>query len=109
MKTNHLYSVTISNLSVVRRENILRSLPSKYYDCYERADLIADCMGANCPVKNDSGSGEVYFLMDANLANALRKWFKRRFKGRSKFARTIVPVRFVDGASDALRAKGGVA
>jgi hypothetical protein len=32
--------------------------------------------------------------MDANLANALRKWFKRRFKGRSKFARQIVPTQF---------------
>jgi hypothetical protein len=90
----HLYSATVSNLSATRRENLLRSLPVKYYDCFEKADLIADCQGAACPTTNELGSGEIYFFMDATKANALRKWFGRRFKGRSKFARVIVPVQF---------------
>ena len=57
-------------------------------------DTIADCQGAACPTTNELGSGEIYFFMDATKANALRKWFGRRFKGRSKFARVIVPVQF---------------
>ena len=94
MNTTHLYSVTVSNLSLVRLDNTLACMPSKYFDCLVAADKIAQCIDAPIPVANNAGSGEAYFVMDANRANALRKWFKRRFKGRSKFARQIVPTQF---------------
>lgn len=94
MNTTHLYSATVSNLSATRRDTLIRSLPIKYYNGILTADTLAQCQGADCPIKNDLGSGEIYFVMNAIQANALRKWFQRRFKGRSKFARVIVPTQF---------------
>ena len=94
MNTTHLYSVTVSNISKDRFRSQIVKLPRKYWDCFVSADMLALCQNAEVPSANDSGSGEAYFVMNANLANALRKWFKRRFKGRSKFARQIVPTQF---------------
>ena len=94
MNTTHLYSVTVSNITPARLDRLLAGMPSKYFDCFVAADKVAICQSAPVPVSNNAGSGEAYFVMDANKANALRKWFKRRFKGRSKFARQIVPTQF---------------
>ena len=91
----HLYSVTVSNMSKDRFVNLITlHLPTKYLAAFARADQIAQCQDAPICCETNAGSGEAYFVMDANLANALRKWFKRRFKGRSKFARQIVPTQF---------------
>jgi hypothetical protein len=40
----------------------------------------------------DKGSICLQFNMDAITANALRKWFKRRGKGRAKWSRSLDPV-----------------
>jgi hypothetical protein len=91
----HLYSVTVSNMSKDRFADIISfNLPTKYLKAFATADQIAQCQDAPICCETNAGSGEAYFVMDANLANALRKWFKRRFKGRSKFARQIVPTQF---------------
>jgi hypothetical protein len=94
MNTTHLYSVTVSNINKDRFTSQIVTLPKKYWDCFYTADQIAQCQDAPVCCASNAGSGEAYFVMDANLANALRKWFKRRFKGRSKFARQIVPTQF---------------
>lgn len=94
MNSTHLYSATVSNLSATRRDTLIRSLPIKYYNGLLSADTLASCQDAATPIGNDLGSGEIYFVMDAIQANALRKWFQRRFRGRSKFARVIVPTQF---------------
>ena len=65
MNTTHLYSATVSNLSATRRDTLIRSLPIKYYNGILTADTLAQCQGADCPIKNDLGSGEIYFVMDA--------------------------------------------
>ena len=95
MKTTHLYSVTVSNISKDRFASQITNLPAKYWDCFATADKIAQKRDAPLCCDSDAGSGEAYFVMDAHLANALRKWFKRRFKGRSKFARQVVNTKFV--------------
>ena len=94
MNTTHLYSVTVSNINKDRFASQITNLPKKYWDCFATADQIAQCQDAPVVCESNAGSGEAYFVMNANLANALRKWFKRRFKGRSKFARQIVPTQF---------------
>lgn len=94
MNSTHLYSATVSNLSVTRRDTLIRSLPTKYYNGLLCADTLASCQSAATPICNELGSGEIYFVMDAIRANALRKWFQRRFRGRSKFARVVVPTQF---------------
>jgi hypothetical protein len=94
MNTTHLYSVTVSNLSKNRLTQVINTMPDKYFSAFAAADKIAACVDAPIPVQTNAGSGECYFVMDAIKANALRKWFKRRFKGRSKFARQVVPTQF---------------
>ena len=94
MKTNFLYSVTVSNISKSRFASLVNTMPKKYWDGLVAADKIAQCADAPIPVESNAGSGECYFVMDATKANALRKWFKRRFKGRSKFSRQVVPTQF---------------
>lgn len=105
--SNHLYSATVSNLSASNlRRKVTSVIPQKYFDCYISADMIASCEGALTASKTNAGSGEIYFVMDATKANALRKWFQRRFKGRSKFARQIVPMQFCACLTSS--SKGGV-
>jgi hypothetical protein len=74
MNTTHLYSVSVSNVS--RLDTILAHMPTKYFDCLVEADKIAQRIDAAAvPVGRNAGSVEAYFVMTADLANALRKWF----------------------------------
>jgi hypothetical protein len=92
--SNHLYSVTLSSSSSRTLNSIRATLPQKYWDAFRSADVLASCYAAESPRATFMGSAEMYFSCDATLANALRKWFQRRYGARSKFARTIVPVGF---------------
>jgi hypothetical protein len=97
----HIYTLTASNMSATRMAQMLATLPEKY----KTADYgvsICDFNG------QDSGSSRVsFYMMDATLANALRKWFQRRLKGRGKFARLVtkrVPVQQVQTAPESVPA-----
>jgi hypothetical protein len=85
----HIYTLTASNMSAPRMASMLATLPSKYRVTEYGTD-ICDFNG------QDTGSSRVsFYMMDATRANALRKWFQRRLKGRGKFARLVtkrVPV-----------------
>jgi len=73
---------------------IMRALPTKYYNLWVAADMLAAEQGATMPRWTCAGSSEIYFRCDRKNADALRKWMQRRFKGRSKFARQVVPTKF---------------
>ena len=90
----HLYSATVSNCSHSKMRGILRALPTKYYNLWQAADMLAAEQGATMPRWSCAGSSEIYFRCDRKSADALRKWLKRRFKNRSKFARQVVPTKF---------------
>ena len=92
--SNYLYSVTVSNASNKTMNRLLASMPSRYYFAQIDASIIASCVGAPNPRAKSRGSVEIYFSTDSANANALRKWMKRRFKGRSKFSRQVVPTQF---------------
>ena len=92
--SNYLYSVTVSNASNKTMNRLLASMPSRYYFAQIDAEKIASCVGAPNPRAKSRGSVEIYFSTDSANANALRKWMKRRFKGRSKFSRQVVPTQF---------------
>jgi hypothetical protein len=86
MKTYYTYTATISNANVDRRIQLERELAlfPKYLKAY------LDCGMTGCC--GDKGSICLQFNMDAITANALRKWFKRRGKGRAKWSRSLDPV-----------------
>lgn len=92
--SNYLYSVTVSNASNKTMNRLLASMPPRYYNAQLDAEKIASCVGAPDPRAKSRGSVEIYFSTDSANANALRKWMKRRFKGRSKFSRQVVPTQF---------------
>lgn len=83
----HRYSVSVSNITPSRFNTMLNSLPSKYL----MAALAAE-LDDSISQDSSAGSSEQFFHMSATAANALRKWFKRRHLGRSKFSRVVVNV-----------------
>lgn len=86
MSTVYTYTATISNANVDRRIHLERELARfpKYFNAYVDCGMMGCC--------GDKGSVCLQFRMDAQTANAARKWFKRRGKGRSKWSRSLDPV-----------------
>ena len=85
MKT-YAYTATISNAGTGRAERIVAEL--KKFPKYADAWIQTDCTVCG----SDKGSVCFAFVMDSHTANAARKWFKRRGKGRAKWARHLDPL-----------------
>ena len=85
MKT-YAYTATISNAGTDRAERIVQEL--KKFPKYADAWIQTDCTVCS----TDKGSICFAFVMDSVKANACRKWFKRRGKGRAKWARHLDPL-----------------
>jgi hypothetical protein len=85
MKT-YAYTATISNAGTARADRLVRDL--KNFPKYADAWIQTDCTVCG----SDKGSICFAFVMDAQKANALRKWFMRRGKGRAKFSRHLDPL-----------------
>ena len=84
----HIYYLTLSSASPATIRSLLAEMPEKYKTT-DYGTTIADYNG-----QKDGSARVCFYLLTSEKANALRKWFKRRFKGRSKFARQIVPTQF---------------
>lgn len=83
MPMTHIYNLTVSSVSASKMASTLATLPAKYR-VTEYGTNICDFNG------QESGSSRVcFYMMDAKKADALRKWFDRRFRGRAKFARLV--------------------
>ena len=83
MPMTHIYNLTVSSVSASKMATTLATLPAKYTTT-EYGTTICDFNG------QESGSSRVcFYMMDAKKADALRKWFDRRFRGRAKFARLV--------------------
>ena len=79
----HIYNLTVSAVSATKMASTLATLPAKYTTT-EYKTTICDFNG------QEFGSSRVsFYMMDAKKADALRKWFDRRFGGRAKFARLV--------------------
>jgi len=79
----HIYYLTLSNVSPATVRSLIATLPEKYR-VTEYGTNICEYNG------QEDGSARVcFYLLTAAKANALRKWFQRRLKGRSKFARLV--------------------
>lgn len=80
----HTYRVTISNAGesyIGGITNQLETFP-KYREAFLSSDMTTSRPG-------QAGSISFEFSCNHVVANALRKWFWRRHKGRAKFARQI--------------------
>jgi hypothetical protein len=89
MNKTHVYNLTASSMSAPRMASMLATLPEKYR-VTEYGTVICDFNG-----QEEASSRVSFYVMDAKKADALRKWFQRRLKGRAKFARLVarrVPV-----------------
>ena len=83
MPMTHIYNLTVSSVSASKMATTLATLPAKYTTT-QYGTTICDFNG------QESGSSRVcFYMMDAKKADALRKWFDRRFRGRAKFARLV--------------------
>ena len=81
--TTHIYNLTVSAVSASKMASTLATLPAKYTTT-QYGTTVCDFNG------QESGSSRVsFYMLDAVKADALRKWFGRRFKGRAKFARLV--------------------
>lgn len=79
----HIYNLTVSSISAPKMASTLATLPTKYTTT-EYGTTICDFNG-----QEDGSSRVSFYMLDAKRADALRKWFGRRFKGRAKFARLV--------------------
>ena len=79
---SHRYTLTVSSQSESSLVRIGSTLPNKY--------LLAHLATLSDPRagRSDLGSATLEFEMTSTLANAMRKWWKRRTT-RAKFARVI--------------------
>jgi hypothetical protein len=80
----HFYRFTASNCGADKLKACADALPAKYSNA-----LFASGWCDGTDLLHHAGSASVTFKCDARLANALRKYLARRFKGRGKFTRMI--------------------
>ena len=76
---SHRYTLTVSSQSTESLVRIGSTLPNKYLMAH-----LAACADPRAAI----GSATLEFEMTSTLANAMRKWWKRRTT-RAKFARVI--------------------
>ena len=80
---SHRYTLTVSSQSESSLVRIGSTLPNKYLLAH--LTTLSDPRGAS---RAELGSATLEFEMTSTLANAMRKWWKRRTT-RAKFARVI--------------------